>query len=1100
MPVGASAASLIIQVVLDAGKAGSDLDSLSARFSKIGSDLAGVAGKFLGGAAIAGFASAAINAASDLQESIGGVSAVFKENASDVLAWASDTSDSIRLPAAVAEQYATILGALLKNAGTPLNELSGKTHQLLQLANDLAATFGGTTERAAHALTSALKGNFNMMDEYGINLTALQVKQEAQAEATLTGADATSQAAKTQATMNLILKLSTDANGMAEKETHNYAAAVGRLDETWQNFLATVGTVALGSSTGFLDFLTHGLQLIEPFALALASLAVSISDLPAPILALGAAFGTMLLFGPKLAASMGGAGLTIRGEILAIQLQMQSLILESDVVAGGVGLGMGKMAAGVQVAGLRIKGALSTMFAGIGGIWGVAFMAATVIATIALEQWMNAAMKAKAIADAAKDSVQSFLTVLKSGGNLQMTAYQNLVDALKKLDIGYKTVGDAATEAGTKTDEMVKAAMGDAPAAARVLDSINKQIQDINNSAADSANAFSENPVMGTGATTGDQEKLARLQTLRDLIQSQVPALKDGTAAYNEYQDQVKKAGVAQDQTNDTVNTAKTYTDALKDSLDAAKKAAESTLANTFIKQVSDEASKAKRDAEIFTDYMSSKGISGNRNYQASYLSWADSIRALGGSFKDATDKGGVNADMLQRWDLMALAGTESGSKLTKSLTEQTDQYTSFVTAAFEATGGIDNMAGATQAAGIAADIARSQFVDMATGAGLTADQANALADQLGILDSSHIDNKVFDIIANDQQAAMTAKLWEDVKFDDKKMVFVADFPAAQVLADQMNTKYGLLSQSAAVKPLVVPTTIGPPSNIPPGAFGQVIMGAQATATTGTVNIPTTVTPPAAPPGPAGAAATSGAAQTAGTVNVPVTQTGAEAAASQVASISDTAAGKPVVLNISANANSANAIISALMNEARLITITTTANTGPADSLINSFMGVSRIIKFETFVNIGPAINLILSFMGVERIIRFSTTVDTFPVWNAIALITGATHRATVTIGANADAFWQVWNSLPTSRSIDIVVNQRQGTVVAPPAVTPGAFSAPAVPSLMSAQPMAAAASPSNVTYNVTVTGGLTDPDGAARAMANVLRQRERRATTVYVR
>ena len=65
-----------------------------------------------------------------------------------------------------------MMGTMLMNIGGQTEAEAAKQSQtLVQLAGDLTAMFGGTTESAVQALTGALKGNNTMLDNYGISAT-----------------------------------------------------------------------------------------------------------------------------------------------------------------------------------------------------------------------------------------------------------------------------------------------------------------------------------------------------------------------------------------------------------------------------------------------------------------------------------------------------------------------------------------------------------------------------------------------------------------------------------------------------------------------------------------------------------------------------------------------------------------------------------------------------------------------------------------------------------------------------------------------------------------------------------------------------------------
>ena len=93
-----------------------------------------------GAAALGALAKVSIDAASDLEQSIGGVDAVFKGQSGKIHKWASKAANDVGLSKNAYNELATIIGTTLKNSGTPMDKLAGKTNDLVTVSADLAAT------------------------------------------------------------------------------------------------------------------------------------------------------------------------------------------------------------------------------------------------------------------------------------------------------------------------------------------------------------------------------------------------------------------------------------------------------------------------------------------------------------------------------------------------------------------------------------------------------------------------------------------------------------------------------------------------------------------------------------------------------------------------------------------------------------------------------------------------------------------------------------------------------------------------------------------------------------------------------------------------
>lgn len=122
-------------------------------------------------AAVGGFIKSTSDAAGEAEQSIGAVDAVFKENSGVMQEWAKGAKTAVGLSANEYRGLSTVLGAQLKNAGTPMEDLAGKTNNLIGLGADLSSMFGGTAPEAVEAISSALKGEMDPIEKYGISLS-----------------------------------------------------------------------------------------------------------------------------------------------------------------------------------------------------------------------------------------------------------------------------------------------------------------------------------------------------------------------------------------------------------------------------------------------------------------------------------------------------------------------------------------------------------------------------------------------------------------------------------------------------------------------------------------------------------------------------------------------------------------------------------------------------------------------------------------------------------------------------------------------------------------------------------------------------------------
>jgi hypothetical protein len=201
------------------------------------------AGMVLGATAAMG--AAAVKMASDFEQSVGGVEAVFKGQAEQVAKFATDAANKMGLSMEAYNRTATLTGTLLKKAGVPMDQLAGKTDILVQRASDLAATYGGTVEEAAEAMNAALRGEFEPIRRFGVALSQAEINQRALTDS---GKDSEKQLTKNEkltAAYKLILEQSADASGQFARESDTLAGAQSRLSANLANIGTAIGTELL---------------------------------------------------------------------------------------------------------------------------------------------------------------------------------------------------------------------------------------------------------------------------------------------------------------------------------------------------------------------------------------------------------------------------------------------------------------------------------------------------------------------------------------------------------------------------------------------------------------------------------------------------------------------------------------------------------------------------------------------------------------------------------------------------------------------------------------------------------------------------------------
>lgn len=209
----------------------------------------GVAAAALGALGIGSFFKSAISGAADLEQSVGAIDSVFKGSAGQMHEWAKSASTDVGLTQNEFNSLGTLIGSQLKNGGTAMDELGPKTKALIGTGADLASMFGGTTQEAVEALSSALKGERDPIERYGVSLNQAKIDAEAAALGFQKVDGAFDQSAQQAATLSLITKQTADATGNFGRETDTLAHKQQVLSAQWADGKAALGTALLPAVT-----------------------------------------------------------------------------------------------------------------------------------------------------------------------------------------------------------------------------------------------------------------------------------------------------------------------------------------------------------------------------------------------------------------------------------------------------------------------------------------------------------------------------------------------------------------------------------------------------------------------------------------------------------------------------------------------------------------------------------------------------------------------------------------------------------------------------------------------------------------------------------
>lgn len=238
------------------GKAGADGGGMFGKglLPSVGK-LAVAAGAAFAAVGVGGFFKDAVQGAADLEQSVGAIETVFKGSAPQMLSWASTAATSVGLTKNEYAELGTLIGTQLKNGGTAMDELAPKTNNLIGLGADLSSMFGGSTADAVGALSSALKGERDPIEKYGVSLNQAGVDAKAAELGFKKVGGALSAEANQAATLAIIMDQTADAHGNFASEADTLSHKQQVLNALWEDGKTRIGAALVPAVSGLASIL-----------------------------------------------------------------------------------------------------------------------------------------------------------------------------------------------------------------------------------------------------------------------------------------------------------------------------------------------------------------------------------------------------------------------------------------------------------------------------------------------------------------------------------------------------------------------------------------------------------------------------------------------------------------------------------------------------------------------------------------------------------------------------------------------------------------------------------------------------------------------------
>jgi hypothetical protein len=1090
----AGSAVLNVKVLVDAAQAAVGLEKTVNGFSSF----AGKAAKLFAGAfaadKIIGGIKKVVDSAADLQQISQATDKVFGDSSRAVHDWAKDTQDSIQLSAASYEKLSVSMAGLLRQTGEPMDQVAQKTHNLMQVSADFAAIFNTTVADSANRVRAALAGEYDSLQNMGVAISGNIVHQEALRLAHGNTALSMTDAIKTQAAYNVILQEGSQYTGAAEADAKSFTGQLEALKAEADNAAGTIGTPLIQALSGVLERLKGLVPFLTTVATGLASVVAWAAQLPAPVQAAAVAFVAF-----QLALNAGWVTAIVAGwRELIVVLQLSKLAFIE------AGAGLRGMTAAAQFA--------TSQMTVLRGVMASIAIAAGVFAITGIISEVNR------LGDVTKQAQADLLP---------------LTEVLAKNGKQWNSTADAALETSIKQSAAFKSLVNDGFSAAQAMDILKGTTEGLDRIDLDAMKGMN-------GLSNASVEAARAFIIQRDGIDPLIERyLALGPAAFD------AADGISQEE-QEVIDAEKAH-QALINKIEGVATSYQLLANETGAAQMLGEEARAMEDAARAADIwrLATDKLTGrSATYADAQFRFGDSMSKLKDEIHALAEEGTIDWDMIANWDVGGIS--ENMPKLGQAIQQVRRDMADWVIEAFKANGGFTDVKAGAAGAKVQMHEYADQVRRMLEESGAAPEKIDAISRSLGVLSDQEIDDLVVKIIAEDHEARKKALFWSSIKFDPVRQQFVTDIPEAVDIANQLNTEghhaqFMLDPLKMEVEPQTpkpsIPEVVGtvPPVKLPispeiqfpggaPGKFGDLLdAGNTGFVSKNMIELPVKVT-----------ADTSALDAVPKGVEVPVTAPGLEPIKAQINELN----GKTVTVTVSANANSANTIISALTNESgRTATITVAANPAPAQAAISALTGGAyqamvmvkgdnndaiRQIRnvttgvYDTTIAIKGDNNQAISSIRSITTGRYETTVfiggDNSGAIREIRNITTGFYSTTVHINGDASGFYSVWNSLPTSKTITVTVNQVQGSVVAPPAGPGGLTAAPAVSADVRAFTTAptlaggraskvgkASVAPASSVTNINVEVGVGDPDAIARVLKRVMLGRDRRSGGVVV-
>lgn len=723
--------------------------------SDIRSELMGPLMAGVAGAGIVSFLQGAIDKASDLNETVSKSKSIFGEQQAAMQQWSQGAAQAMGLSSQKALDAATSFGDMFRQLGDSAPVAASTSQQVVQLASDLGSFNNLETGDVIDRLSASFRGEFDSLQAIIPNINAARVEQEALTATGKDSASALTQQEKAHATLAIVLKDSSRAQGDFAKTASGAANTAKRNAAAMDDLKAKVGSGLLSAYQALQGAMSGVIAGASALADVIGKIAGAFSSLPGPVQMMIGTFAAMRLAqvllgnqitatGARLAA-LGGAFRTFSAQQTAASVASANLASNMTRSASGVGamvrvagggaVQMGRFGTSIQQIGQhvpaigRAQGAFVNAAAGadrfgrsagvaaaggsllksagsglmgvMGGPLGLAFAGASIAAGVWAKHQQDSAQK---VAEHKQAVAQLTGTLDQSTG-----AFTAATRAQAAKDLSDKGLLESSKRYGLALSDVTDAYLGQPGAIEKVNASLDSQ-----NARYKSANSYYNEH--GRLVEVNDKKNRSFKESLNEVAGSG----KDAQRALQLQNEAMK-------QTSSAATPAKT---AVQQLAEAQKK--------------SEGASKAMVDAlqKVNNAFLELRG--GERGYEAAIDDATKALKENGLTLDIHTEKGRANGEALDKVAASAQTMMADMAKNGASAGQVASQYAS----------------------------SRAELVKMAESFGMTAAEAGKYADK-ALQIPKEVKTKV-DLEADAAKKAFGALKDDAVKLDGSKVVVEA--------------------------------------------------------------------------------------------------------------------------------------------------------------------------------------------------------------------------------------------------------------------------------------------------------------------------------------